>query len=150
VRFKPGLRFAICTALVAITWAIFGQTRGHEFVNYDDLLYVVENQHVRAGLNWHGIVWALTHVHSQNWHPVTSMSHMLDCQFFGLRSGAHHLVNVLFHSVGAVLLFLVLEQMTGGPSRTGTIWSSAFVAAIFAVHPLRVESVLQNVSSRNL
>jgi len=141
VRFKPGLRFAICTALVAITWAIFGQTRGHEFVNYDDLLYVVENQHVRAGLNWHGIVWALTHVHSQNWHPVTSMSHMLDCQFFGLRSGAHHLVNVLFHSAGAVLLFLVLEQMTGGPSGTGTIWSSAFVAAIFAVHPLRVESV---------
>jgi hypothetical protein len=68
VRSKPHLKFAVCAALVAITWVIFGQTLGHQFVNYDDLLYVVENQHIRAGLSWHGILWALTQVHSQNWH----------------------------------------------------------------------------------
>jgi Tfp pilus assembly protein PilF len=135
VRSKPRLKFAVCAALVVITWAIFGQTLGHQFVNYDDLLYVVENQHIRAGLSWHGILWAFTHVHSQNWHPLTSMSHMLDCQLFGLRPGWHHFVNVLLHGAGAVLLFLALEQMTGA------LWPSAFVAAVFAIHPLRVESV---------
>ena len=123
VRSKPHLKFAVCAALVAITWVIFGQTLGHQFVNYDDLLYVVENQHIRAGLSWHGILWALTQVHSQNWHPLTSMSHMLHCQLFGLQPGWHHFVNVLLHSAGAVLLFLALQQMTGA------LWPSAFAAA---------------------
>jgi tetratricopeptide (TPR) repeat protein len=141
VRAKLRLKFAICAALVAIAWAVFGQTIGHQFINYDDPLYVLDNAHVRAGLTWHGIVWAFTHVHSQNWHPLTSISHMLDCQLFGVNPGAHHFVNVLLHSAGAVLLFLLLEQMTSGQSRAGTIWASAFVAAIFAVHPLHVESV---------
>ena len=144
--------------MVAITWAVFGQTLGHQFVNYDDPLYVLENAHVRAGLNWHGVVWAFTHIHSQNWHPLTTISHMLDCQLFGVQPGWHHFVNVLLHSATALLLFLLLEQMTGGPSsprdesvrladrtgspsRTGTIWASAFVAAVFAIHPLHVESV---------
>jgi len=135
VHSKPHLKFAICAALVAITWVIFGQTLGHQFVNYDDLLYVVENQHIRAGLSWHGILWAFTQVHSQNWHPLTSMSHMLDCQLFGLQPGWHHLVNVLLHSAGAVLLFLALQQMTGA------LWPSTFTAAVFAIHPLHVESV---------
>src|SRR5205814_2612320 len=85
--------------------------------------------------------WAFTHIHSHNWHPLTTMSHMLDCQLFGLKPGAHHFVNVLLHSATAVLLFFLLAQMTGSPSRTGTIWSSAFVAAVFAIHPLHVESV---------
>jgi cytochrome c-type biogenesis protein CcmH/NrfG len=127
--------------LLAITWAVFGQTFGHQFINYDDPLYVLDNAHVRAGLTWQGVGWAFTHVHSQNWHPLTTISHMLDCQLFGLNPGAHHLVNVFFHSIAAVLLFLLLAQITGGPSRTGGIWSSAFVAAVFAIHPLRVESV---------
>lgn len=135
VRGETNLKLAICVALVVITWAIFGQTLGHQFVNYDDLLYVVENQHIRAGLSWHGILWAFTHVHSQNWHPLTSMSHMLDCQLFGLQPRWHHFVNVLLHSAGAVLLFLALQQMTGA------LWPSAFAAAVFAIHPLRVESV---------
>jgi tetratricopeptide (TPR) repeat protein len=135
VRTQHVLRLAICAALIAITWAVFGQTLGHGFVNFDDPIYVSENDHVRAGLNWHGVVWAFTHIHSHNWHPLTTMSHMLDCQLFGLKPGAHHFVNVLLHSANVVLLFVLLGQMTG------RLWSSAFVAAIFAIHPLRVESV---------
>src|SRR6202047_3383420 len=124
--------FAICIGLVAITWAVFGQTFHHQFINYDDPLYVYDNPHVRAGLSWHGIAWAFTHVHSQNWHPLTTISHMLDCQVFGLNPGAQHLVNVFWHSIAAVLLFLLLAEVTN------SIWASAFVAAVFAVHPLRV------------
>src|SRR5947207_13935022 len=127
--------------LIAITWAGFGQTFHHQFINYDDPLYVYDNAHVRAGLSWHGIGWAFTHIHSQNWHPLTTMSHMLDCQLFGLNPGAHHLVNVFWHSLAAILLFILLTRMTGGPSGSGGIWPSGFVAAIFAIHPLRVESV---------
>jgi Tfp pilus assembly protein PilF len=141
VRTQLVLKLAICAGLIAITWAVFGQTLGHEFVNFDDPTYVSENDEVRAGLNWHGIAWAFTHIHSHNWHPLTTMSHMLDCQLFGLKAGTHHFVNVLLHSATAVLLFFLLAQMTGSPSRTGSIWPSAFVAAIFAIHPLRVESV---------
>ena len=121
--------------LIALTWAVFGQTGNYQFVNYDDPLYVLDNAHVRAGLTWRGIAWAFTHVHSQNWHPLTTMSHMLDCQLFGVNPGAHHLVNVFFHGIAAVLLFILLAQITN------SIWASAFVAAVFAIHPLRVESV---------
>src|SRR5258708_24654294 len=98
--------------LVAITWAVFGQTFRHQFINYDDPLYVLDNAHVRAGLTWRGIVWAFAHVHSQNWHPLTSISHMLDCQLFGVNPGPHHLVNVFFHSVAAALLFVFLWRAT--------------------------------------
>src|SRR5438105_11717074 len=125
----------IVIGLLALTWAVFAQTFRHEFINYDDPLYVIDNAHVRAGLTWRGIAWAFTHVHSQNWHPLTTMSHMLDCELFGLNPGAHHLVNVFFHSIAAVLLFILLAQITN------RIWASAFVAAVFAIHPLRVESV---------
>ena len=148
------MKLAICVALVAITFTVFGQTLGHDFVNFDDRVYVSENPQIQAGLTWRGILWAFTHVHSHNWHPLTTMSHMLDCQLFGLKPGAHHFVNVLLHSANAVLLFLLLEQITFSPissrgesvsprrpDRAGTIWSSAFVAAIFAIHPLHVESV---------
>jgi tetratricopeptide (TPR) repeat protein len=141
VRTQLVLKFAICAALIAITWAVFGRTVCHEFINFDDPTYVSDNEHIRGGLNWHGVAWAFTHIHSHNWHPLTTISHMLDCQLFGLKPGAHHFVNVLLHSATAVLLFLLLEQLTRSPSRTGTIWSSAFVAAVFAIHPLRVESV---------
>jgi len=125
----------IIAFLFAITWAVFGQTFHHQFINYDDPLYVIDNAHVRAGLRWGGIAWALTHVHSQNWHPLTSISHMMDCQLFGLNAGAHHLVNVFFHSLAAALLFVFLQRATA------SVWRSAFAAAVFALHPLRVESV---------
>jgi protein O-mannosyl-transferase len=150
VRAQFVLKFAISIALVAVTFAVFAQTLGHDFVNYDDRIYVNENPQIQAGLNWRNIIWAFTHVHSHNWHPLTTMSHMLDCRVFGLRPGAHHFVNVLLHSASAVLLFLLLDQMSPSSprdesvrlaDRTGPIWSSAFVAAIFAIHPLHVESV---------
>ena len=121
--------------LIALTWAVFGQTGRYQFVNYDDPLYVLDNAHVRAGLTWRGIEWAFTHVHSQNWHPLTTISHMLDCQLFGVNPGAHHLMNVFFHSIAAVLLFALLAQITD------RVWLGGFVAAAFAIHPLRVESV---------
>jgi protein O-mannosyl-transferase len=131
----------ICIALAALSWLVFGQTLWHDFVNYDDPRYVYENTKITDGLSISGIAWAFTHIHSMNWHPLTTISHMLDCQLYGLKAGGHHFTNVLLHIVAAVLLFLVLLQMTGGPSRTGSIWRSAFVAAVFAIHPLRVESV---------
>ena len=141
MRAQLVLKFAICAALIAITWAVFGRTLGHEFVNFDDPNYVSENPQIHAGLNWQSIVWAFTHVHSHNWHPLTTMSHMLDWQLFGAKPGAHHFVNALLHSATAVLLFFLLAQLTRSPGRTGTIWSSAFVAVVFAIHPLHVESV---------
>jgi protein O-mannosyl-transferase len=125
----------ICVLLAAITFAVFGQTLSHEFVNYDDNTYVYANPAVRGGITVHGTEWAFAHVHSQNWHPLTTLSHMLDCQIFGLNAGGHHFTNVLLHTVAVLLLFLVLFQMTGA------IWRSGFVAAVFAIHPLHVESV---------
>jgi len=132
---------AVCICLVILTWTVFGQTLWHDFINYDDPRYVYENTKITSGLSLSGIAWAFTHIHSMNWHPLTTISHMLDCQLYGLKAGWHHFTNVLLHSVAVVLLFIVLLQMTGGPSRTGSIWRSAFVAAVFAIHPLRVESV---------
>jgi tetratricopeptide (TPR) repeat protein len=126
---------AVCLFLTALTWLVFAQTVRHDFINFDDDRYVYENAQVRSGLSFHGIAWAFTHAHANLWHPLTTITHMLDCQIFGLWAGGHHLVNVLLHNIAAVLLFLVLRQMTG------TIWRSAFVATIFAIHPLRVESV---------
>jgi len=126
--------FGVCVFLVAAIWVVFGQTLGNGFINYDDQ-YVYENPQVIHGLNLEGIKWAFTHSMTGNWLPVTVMSHMLDCQFYGLHAGGHHLTNLLLHAATAILLFLVLRQMTGA------LWRSAFVAAVFAIHPLRVESV---------
>ena len=125
----------VCVFLVAITFAVFGQTLRHEFVNYDDGMYVYENPVVTRGLTLKGIEWVFTHIVLSNWHPVTMMSHMLDCQLYGLNAGGHHLTNVLLHTGSVLLLFLVLRRLTG------FLWRSAFVAAVFAIHPLHVESV---------
>jgi tetratricopeptide (TPR) repeat protein len=135
VRAHLVLKFAICVALVTITWAVFGQTLGHDFVNYDDNKYVYENANVAHGLTVSGMRWAFSHFDNDNWHPLTSISHMVDCQLFGLKPGGHHFTNLLLHIVAAVLLFFALNQMTNA------LWRSAFVAAIFAIHPLHVESV---------
>ena len=129
------LVFGICVFLGAITWLVFGQTLRHDFVNVDDTDYVIKNVEVARGLTIEGAVWAFTHFHASNWHPLTWISHMLDCQIFGLSPGGHHLTNVLLHMATAICLFLVLRQMTAA------FWRSAFVAAVFAIHPLRVESV---------
>ncbi len=125
----------ICILLAALTWLVFGQTLHHQFINFDDGDYVFKNPHVSRGLTIDGFFWAFTHVHAANWHPLTWLSHMLDCQFYGLNPAGHHLTNVLLHGITAILLFLVLRQMTGA------LWRSAFVAAVFAIHPQHVESV---------
>ncbi len=126
---------AICALLALAVGLVFGQTVRHEFVNFDDNMYVYENPQVSRGLGAQGIAWVFTHSHGGNWHPLTGLSHMADCQLYGLNAGGHHLTNVLLHAAAAVLLFLVLWRMTGG------FWPSALAAAVFAVHPLRVESV---------
>ena len=125
----------VCIFFAAIVWLAFGQTLRHGFVNYDDDLYVYQNLEVTAGLTRRGILWAFTFAGIGHWHPVTWFSHMLDCRVWGLRAGGHHLTNVLLHAAAAILLFLALKQMTGA------LWRSALVAALFAIHPQRVESV---------
>jgi Tfp pilus assembly protein PilF len=125
----------ICLVLSGITWLVFAPTLHADFINYDDPTYVYQEPRVTSGLSVQGITWAFTHFHSENWHPLTTISHMLDCQIYGLNPAGHHLTNVLLHTAAVILLFLVLRQMTGA------IWRSAFVAAVFAIHPLRVESV---------
>ena len=126
---------SVCCFLAVLVWAVFGQTLGFAFVDYDDPMNVTENPDVAGGLSWKGMGWAFTHAQVGHWDPLTTISHMLDCQFYGLDPWGHHLTNVLLHAVSAMLLFLLLREMTSA------FWRSAFVAAVFAVHPLRVESV---------
>jgi protein O-mannosyl-transferase len=121
--------------LAVIVWIAFGQALRHEFVGYDDQRYVVQNPSVTNGLTPGGIQWAFAHVHAGNWHPLTTISHMLDCQLYGLQPWGHHLTNILLHAASAILLFLAFRKLTGN------LWPSLLVAAVFAVHPLRVESV---------
>ncbi|OPY05779.1 MAG: TPR repeat-containing protein YrrB [Syntrophaceae bacterium PtaB.Bin038] len=125
----------IAIALAALTAALYAQVGSFDYVNYDDPFYVQENLIVQRGLTAYGVKWAFMTTTLGNWHPLTWLSYMLDCRLFGAGPGAHHLVNVLFHALNAVLLFLVLERMTQAR------WRSAFVAALFALHPLHVESV---------
>ena len=126
---------AVGLLLVLATLAVYGQVARHQFVNLDDNEYVYENYHVRSGLTWKEIPWAFGSMHGGNWHPVTWLSHMLACELFGLDAGYHHLVNLLLHVLNSVLLYLVLDRMTGA------VWRSAMVAGLFALHPLHVESV---------
>ncbi len=133
---KRWLVAGIWAGLVALVWFVFGQSIHFPFVNYDDPIYTYEAPEIIAGLTWHGVVWAFTHAHGGNWHPITTISHMFDCGVFGLRAGAHHFVNVLLHTSATIALFFVLRRLTGA------LWRSAFVTAVFAIHPLRVESVV--------
>jgi tetratricopeptide (TPR) repeat protein len=125
----------IALCLSAVGWLVFGQTLRHDFVNFDDEVYVYQNPKITAGLSLNSVLWAFTHPHARNWHPLSTLTHMLDCQFFGLNPAGHHFTNVLLHSASAALLFIGLRAMTQ------RLWPSAFVAALFAVHPLHVESV---------
>jgi len=127
--------WAVCLALILVTVAIYWQVAGFDFVNYDDDLYVYENAHVKAGLTLDTVKWAFTAVVVGNWMPVTLLSHILDSQLFGMQSGAHHIVNVLIHALSSVFLYLFLRRATGARG------ASAFVAFVFALHPLHVQSV---------
>ena len=113
----------------------YAQVSNFDFVGYDDQEYITENSHVQEGLNLKSINWAFTSFHSANWHPLTWLSHMLDCELYGLNPMGHHWTNVQFHIANTLLLFFVFFKMTGA------LWRSAFMAALFALHPLHVESV---------
>jgi lipoprotein NlpI len=121
--------------LIAMTMVAFWEVLDHDFVNYDDNLYVTENKRVQDGLTWKGLSWAFTATHASNWHPLTWLSHMLDYEIFGLKPFGHHLTSLILHVGNTLLLFLVFRRMTGA------LWQSFFVSALFAVHPLHVESV---------
>jgi hypothetical protein len=125
----------IALGLVAVILAVYAQVMSHQFIILDDKRYILENPIVKQGLTLTGIAWAFTTFHAANWHPLTWLSHMLDCQMFGLNAGGHLVVNVLIHSSNTLLLFLFLRRVTGAR------WQSAIVAALFALHPLHVESV---------
>jgi tetratricopeptide (TPR) repeat protein len=132
---KKTLVLSIYFALTVSALLVFWQVCKFDFVSYDDNIYVFENQHVLNGITGDGIIWAFTTGFAAFWHPLTWLSLMLDCQLFGPGPGGFHLVNVFFHLVNTLLLFAVLKKMTGSP------WPSAFAAALFALHPLHVESV---------
>jgi len=128
---KVSIILLLATAVLAVYWQVIH----FDFIKFDDPRYVTENTTVMQGLTLQGIKWAFVSVYAANWHPLTWISHMLDIQFFGITPGMHHLTNVLFHLINTLMLFLVLERMTG------QLWRSALVSALFALHPLHVESV---------
>jgi Flp pilus assembly protein TadD len=134
-RLKLRWDWSVMAILLALIVAVYGQVLEHDFIELDDVAYVTGNERVQAGLNADNARWAITSVHGSNWHPLTTLSHMLDCELFGLDPRGPHLVNVLLHMANTLLLFLLLRR------RAETIWPGAFVAALFALHPLHVESV---------
>jgi tetratricopeptide (TPR) repeat protein len=136
--------FLICLFLIFITSAAYWQVKNHQFTLFDDDGYVSENPHVRTGLNLENIRWAFELNDFVYWHPLTWLSHMLDSHFYGLDSGKHHQISLVFHIVNSLLLFLILNRMTGA------IWRSAFVAFLFALHPLNVESVAWVAERKNV
>lgn len=129
------VRLWLCFFLVAATMGVYWQTGGNGFINFDDIDYVAGNPHVSSGLNRENIVWAFTSTHAANWHPLTWLSHMADSQFLGPAPGGHHLTSAIIHAFSSMLLFLLFERITG------MRWQSFMVAALFALHPLHVESV---------
>src|ERR1700722_19839664 len=131
---QPAVRL-VCLLLALVTLALYWPVKNFEFNNYDDAQYLTENPSVQNGLTLAAIKWAFTTGYGGNWHPLTWISHLLDIQFFGWNAGAHHFVSVLFHIANTLLLFLLLRRWTGA------LWRPAFVAALFAWHPLRAESV---------
>ena len=135
LRSSAGWKFVLGLLLVTATVALYSPVNHYPFVNYDDNVYITDNWHIKYGFDWDGLKWAFTAYHADNWHPLTWLSHTLDCQLFFLNSGRHHDTNVLLHVMNAVLLYWVLLQATGYTGR------SFMVAALFALHPINVESV---------
>src|ERR1044072_9755743 len=143
-NFAGRTRLLVALLLLALTWAAYQSVRRYEFVDYDDDRYATANPRIQQGLNWQNAVWAMTAMEVANWHPLTWLSHMTDCQLYALNPSGHHLTNLLLHLVNVLLLFHVLQLMTRA------LWPSALVAALFAVHPLNVESVAWIAERKNL
>jgi tetratricopeptide (TPR) repeat protein len=139
-------RWLIPSSLVLLTVAVFWRVSQHEFILYDDPDYVTQNLRIQRGLTADGLAWAFGQLRGEftYWHPLTWVSHMVDCQLFGLKAGPHHLMNLFFHVVNVLLLFSVVRRMTGA------VWPSALVAALWAIHPLQVESVAWVTERKNL
>ncbi|MBN1788375.1 MAG: tetratricopeptide repeat protein [Sedimentisphaerales bacterium] len=129
------LFFIICLALTIVIIAVYYQIWTYDFVSLDDFKYVRSNPDIHSGITFEAVKWVFTTGYMANWHPVTWLSHMLDWRLFGSNPGAHHITNLIFHIANTLLLFVVLKQMTSA------LWPSAFAAALFALHPLHVESV---------
>ena len=143
---KSRANLAVCLLLAAVTVAAFWQVGRHQFINYDDGCYVTENHIVQEGVTWEGLKWAFCRLQGEDtyWHPLTWVSHMVDCQSFGLNPAGHHLVNLFFHLLNVVLVFLVFQRMTKA------FWRSAVLAALFALHPLQVDTVAWVAERKNL
>jgi tetratricopeptide (TPR) repeat protein len=134
----------ICLLLALVTLLTFWPVLKHDFVRYDDDKYITDNPHVRGGITLRSLVWAFTNAHFYMWHPLASLSQMLDCQLFGLNPSGHHLTSLLLHTANVLLIFGVLKMLTGA------VWRSAFVAAVFALHPLQVDSVAWLAERKNV
>jgi len=142
---SPTVRKAVLGLLLAVaTVVVYYPVNHHHFVSYDDDIYVTNNWHIKYGLTWNAVKWAFTDFYADNWHPLTWLSHGLDCQLFFLNSGRHHATNLLLHTINAVLLYWVLLRATGFAGR------SFMVAALFALHPINVESVAWVAERKNL
>ena len=126
------------------TFCIYSQVQDHEFISLDDPIYITNNLSVQAGLTSESVIWAFTTSHPPYWHPVTWLSHILDYQLYGLHPKGHYLTNLFLHIASALILFIVLLRMTGA------LWQSGFVAAMFAFHPLNVESVAWLTARKNV
>jgi Tfp pilus assembly protein PilF len=133
--YKKSYILLICLALAVSTFIAYEPIRHNDFVQYDDYTYVLENTNVKGGITLRSVIWAFTKSYEANWHPITWLSHMLDCEIYGLNPLGHHITNLLIHIANTLLLFLLLSKMTNA------VWRSAFVAAAFALHPIHVESV---------
>lgn len=134
----------VCFFILISVLIVYWEVQYFDFINYDDDLYITENINVSSGLSRKNIKWAFTNVYYMCWHPLTWLSHIVDCQFFGLKSEFHHIVNLFLHIINSILLFVVIRYMTG------TLWRSAFVALLFALHPINVDSVAWVAQRKNL
>jgi len=134
----------LCLLLIAATLVVYNRVNQNSFVNFDDDRYITENSHIRAGLSWSTVTWAFSSLEQANWHPLAWISHALDCQLFRLNPAGHHYVNLLLHAVNAVLLFLIFQ------GATGSTWASVIAAALFALHPVNVESVAWASERKNV
>ena len=136
--------FIVCLFLIVITLMAYCQLPSHDFLSFDDNRYITQNTHVHGGITRGNIAWAFSFIDFAYWHPLTWLSHMLVFQIFGMNPSMHHLANLFLHIANVLLLFLVLKRMTG------SLWKSVFVAALFALHPLNVETVAWASERKNV
>jgi hypothetical protein len=139
-----GRDIAVCFFIAVITLSVYGRVVTYDFVNFDDNLYVTANRNVQSGITLKNIIWAFSFNEVAYWHPLSLISHMIDCRLFGLNPGMHHLINLFLHIASSILLFIILKQATGA------LWRSAIVASLFAIHPINVESVAWIAERKNV